>query len=71
MAKYFMMCIFALAGIVSSLAAAFNWDWFFTAQNAQYAVKRLGRQKARIAYGLLGLLLIAMAVYFYKNTPPS
>ena len=66
-----MMSIFAVAGLISVLAAAFNWDWFFTAQNAQYAVKRLGRQKARLTYGLLGFLLIAMAVYFYLNTPPS
>ena len=71
MEKYFMMGIFAVAGIVSFLASAFNWGWFFTAQNAQYIVKRIGRQKARIVYGLLGLVLMMMAVYFYLNTPPT
>lgn len=71
MAKYFMTFIFAIAGIITFLAASFNWGWFFTAQNAQYVVKLYGRQKARIIYGALGLLLIAMSVFFYLNTPAS
>lgn len=71
MEKYFMMGIFAVAGLVSFLAAAFNWAWFFTAQNSQYVVKRLGRQKARLVYGIVGFILMMMAVFFYLNTPPS
>ena len=71
MAKYFMTFIFAIAGIIAFLAASFNWGWLFTAQNAQYVVKLYGRQKARIIYGALGLLLIAMSVFFYLNTPAS
>ncbi len=71
MAKYFMTFIFAIAGIIAFLAATFNWGWFFTAQNAQYVVKLYGRQKARIIYGALGLILISMSVYFYLNTPSS
>lgn len=69
MAPYFMIIIFAITGIIALLAALFNWGWFFTAQNAQYVVKLYGRQKARIIYGALGLVLILMAVYFYLNTP--
>ena len=68
MAKYFMMIIFAVTGLTSALASIFNWDWFFTAQNAQYAVKRFGRQQSRLIYGLLGMALVAMAVYFYLST---
>lgn len=71
MAKYFMTFIFAIAGIIAFLAAIFNWGWFFTAQNAQYVVKLYGRQKARIIYGALGLILISMSVYFYLNTSSS
>ncbi len=71
MAKYFMTFIFAIAGIIAFLAATFNWGWFFTAQNAQYVVKLYGRQKARIIYGALGLILISMSVYFYLNTSSS
>ena len=68
MAPYFMIIIFAITGIIALLAALFNWGWFFTAQNAQYVVKLYGRQKNRIIYGALGLVLILMAVYFYLNT---
>lgn len=71
MAPYFMTFIFAIAGIIALLASLFNWGWFFTAQNAQYIVKRYGRQKARLIYGALGLALIIMATYFYLNTPSS
>ena len=71
MAPYFMIIIFAITGIIALLAALFNWGWFFSAQNAQYVVKLYGRQKARIIYGALGLVLILMAVYFYLNTPTS
>ena len=71
MAKYYMTFIFAIAGIIAFLAATFNWGWFFTAQNAQYVVKLYGRQKARIIYGALGLILISMSVYFYLNTSSS
>jgi hypothetical protein len=69
MAKYFMTIIFAIAGIISFLAAIFNWGWFFTSQNAQYLVKQYGRQKSRLIYGAMGLALIIMATYFYLNTP--
>ena len=68
MAKYFMMIIFAVTGLISALASIFNWDWFFTAQNAQYAVKRFGRQHSRLIYGLLGMALVAMSIYFYLST---
>ena len=68
MAKYLMTFIFAIAGIIAFLASIFNWNWFFTAQNAQYVVKLYGRQKARLIYGALGLVLDGMAVYFYLST---
>lgn len=57
--------IFVIAGITAMLAALFNWDWFFTARNAEFIVKRLGRNGSRILYGTAGLLFIIAAVYFY------
>ena len=71
MAPYFMIIIFAITGIIALLSALFNWGWFFTAQNAQYVVKRFGRQNARLIYGALGLILISMSVYFDLNTSSS
>lgn len=57
--------IFLLAGIVSLLASLFNWQWFFTADNAKFLVKRLGINGARWAYGIIGLTFITSAIYFY------
>ena len=64
---YFILGLFALAGILSLLAAVLNWGWFFTAHNAQAVVRRIGRSRARRVYGALGLLLIGMAIYFCRS----
>lgn len=60
--EYFTLALFILAGVFSLLASCLNWDWFFTAQKAEYTVKSLGRTGARIFYGLLGLALIVCGV---------
>lgn len=60
--------IFLLTGIVSFLASLFNWEWFFTADNASFVVKHLGRNGARLAYGAIGLIFIVAAIYFYCRT---
>ena len=60
--------IFLTAGIVSFAASLFNWDWFFTTDNASFLVKRLGRNGARLTYGAIGLTFIAAAVFFYHKT---
>ena len=61
---YFLLGLFALAGIISILASLLNWDWFFTAHNAQSVVRRTGRRRARLLYGVIGVVLIGMAAYF-------
>ena len=67
-ARYFVQILFALAGIISLLAAIFNWNWFFTAQNAQMIVRNVGRLKARLFYGVLGIILIGAAIFlFYQK----
>ena len=57
--------IFLLAGILTLLSSALDWEWFFTADNSRYIVKRLGRNGARWFYGIIGVLLIAAAIFFY------
>ena len=39
MSQYIVQGIFAVAGIISLLAAILDWEWFFTARNTQFAVK--------------------------------
>ena len=67
MSQYIVQGIFVVAGIISLLAAVF--DWFFTARNTQFAVKSVGRKRARLFYGVLGIILIGMSVFFFLNTP--
>lgn len=69
--QYLIQGIFAAAGIVSLLAALLDWNWFFTAHNTQFIVRNVGRRQARLFYGVLGLILIATAVFFVLNTPQA
>ncbi len=69
-AHYFVQALFAVAGILSLLASVFNWNWFFTAQNAQFIVRNVGRKRARLFYGLVGLIMLGMAFYFFFHTNP-
>ncbi len=62
---HIIQTIFVIAGVITTLAALFDWDWFFTAKNAEFIVKPLGRKRSRIIYGAIGLLFIATAVFFY------
>ncbi len=62
---YFIISLFVFSGIVSLLAAVLDWDWFFTAQNTRFIVRRLGRHRARWCYGVLGVVLLGMAVVFF------
>jgi hypothetical protein len=64
-AQYFVQGLFVLAGVVSFLAAILNWNWFFTSHNASMIVRTLGRGKARLIYGILGIILIGCAIFFF------
>lgn len=66
--QYIVQGIFALAGTVSLLASLLNWDWFFTTRNAQTIVRNVGRDRARLFYGILGIIIIGMAVFFFVET---
>ena len=49
-------------GTVSLLAAVMNWEWFFSAMNAQVAVKMMSRRNARLWYGFGGIVAILVAL---------
>ena len=69
MSQYIVQGIFVVAGIISLLAAVFDWEWFYTARNTHYALKTVGRKRARKFNGVLGIILIGMSVFFFLNTP--
>ena len=62
---YIIQVIFVVVGLLAILASLFNWDWFFQSQNTQAIVRNVGRQRARLFYALLGILMIATAIYFF------
>lgn len=66
--QYIVQGIFALAGIISLLAALFNWEWFFSTRNARSIVHNAGRGRARLFYGILGVILIGMGIFFFIET---
>jgi drug/metabolite transporter superfamily protein YnfA len=54
--------LFVFAGAFSMAGAYFNWDWFMKSSRAWLFVKLLGRNGARIAYGLLGAFLVTLGL---------
>ena len=52
------------AGLITVLGAAFNWDWFFDNAKARPFVKWFGREGARVFYGVLGCVIVALSFCF-------
>ena len=71
MSQYIVQGIFAVAGIISLLAAILDWEWFFTARNTQFAVKSVGRKRARLFYGVLGVILIGICLLYTSELPTT
>lgn len=64
---YIIQALFVLVGLLALLAALFNWNWFFTAQNTQFVVANVGRKQARLFYAVIGVLMIATGVFFFLS----
>ncbi|ADY37886.1 hypothetical protein Bacsa_3361 [Phocaeicola salanitronis DSM 18170] len=64
---YIIQALFVLIGLLALLAALFNWEWFFTAQNTQFIVANAGRNRARLFYAFIGILMIATGVFFFLS----
>lgn len=65
---FILQGLFLLAGMLSLLAALFNWNWFFKTNNAQSIVRAIGAKGARWFYAALGLVFIGGAIFFYLKT---
>lgn len=53
------------AGIFSLLGGINNWDWFMRSFRAGLFVNTIGRQGARVVYGILGIVLITIGVLLF------
>ena len=65
--NYFILTIFIIVGCLVILAAAFNWEWFFTARNARFITGRFGRKWARILYAIIGIIVIVQASLMFHS----
>ena len=50
------------AGIFSLCGAILNWDWYMNHRKARFLVRLLGRDGARIFYGIIGLGLVILGI---------
>ncbi|NCC09548.1 MAG: hypothetical protein EOM31_03430 [Bacteroidia bacterium] len=66
--QYIVQLIFGLAGLTALLASLLNWNWFFSTRNAQSIMANVGRKRARLFYGILGVIIIGMALFFFIAT---
>lgn len=59
-ATIFICIMFFAAGMLSLLAAIFNWDWFFNSSNAKLLTGTFNRVVARIIYAIIGCAVLGM-----------
>ncbi len=55
-------------GIFSIAGALFNWDWFMNNSRARGIVDLLGREGARVFYGLLGVFVLILSILMVLST---
>lgn len=57
-------------GLFSIIASAINWDFFFNQRKAQFILNMMGRQKARVFYGVLGLIIFSIGALALNGSIP-
>jgi hypothetical protein len=62
------MTLFAyMSGLFVIAAAILDWDWFFEDWRARFFVDALGRDGARLLYGVLGVALLFLGFWMAQN----
>ncbi|GEM_PF-4957064 len=56
-----IIVILLLAGIIILFGSIFNWDWMFRSSLARNLIQATGVDKAKIIYGVVGMLLLVLA----------
>ncbi len=58
--------LLVLGGLLSVISAVEDWDWYMDSRKARRLSKLIGRNNARIFYGILGtgLILAGMMMFF-------
>lgn len=50
-------------GLLTILAAVSDWDWYFEHRKSKFFVDLMGRDGARVFYGILGLLIFVLGFF--------
>lgn len=53
--------------MLSLIAAVVGWNWFFKSAGVRMITGRISKKAARCVYMVIGLLVVAMAVYLLIN----
>jgi hypothetical protein len=56
-----------VSGAVIMIASIFNWKIFFDNKKGDYFSERWGPNATRVAYFIIGILIIGMGIYAYYN----
>lgn len=64
-----ILLLFVVGG-VGAVASIYNWDWFFKSGGAAWLVERIGRQRARIVCGSLGMVMVVIALIQMTGAMP-
>lgn len=67
-ASFILAGLFALGGLFSIAAGIAGWEWFFSSANVKVLTGKLHRSYARLLYIVLGLAILAMALYLVNST---
>ncbi|MCL4204079.1 MAG: hypothetical protein KJ000_16370 [Pirellulaceae bacterium] len=59
----FVSTVAFILAAVCLCVALFDVQWFFRMPKAQWAEARWGRRGARLAFGLIGLILMLLGLY--------
>ncbi len=65
-----MNIFFICAGIFGIAGALFNWNWFMNNTRARGIVDLVGREGARVFYGVLGVFLLITGVLMTLREVP-
>ena len=49
-------------GLLCIVSAIFDWDWFMNHHKAQFVCTKLGRNRARVFYVILGVVLFVLGI---------
>ncbi len=55
--------ILTAAGLFAICGAVFNWDFLMNSFKSRFWVRILGRNNARIFYGIIGIAIVVWGLY--------